>query len=185
MMADHDNDHDHETFLDMCKFGETEEVRMALATGMDANTRGDFGEIGLLNAACNGHVEIMDLLIQAGADADSKDNMGHTALMEAAGNGGLAAVEFLLSKPEVDAAAKDNDGWTALHYAAGEGYAADPDILGDLLNIPAVDPNAPNLQDKTPIMLLLEDGGSTEMLQVFVDDDRVDIEHEGLEDLAR
>ena len=48
MMADHDNDHNHEAFLDMCENGETEKVRMALETGVDGNAAGNDGQTALM-----------------------------------------------------------------------------------------------------------------------------------------
>ena len=64
MMADHANDHNHEAFLDMCKHGETEKVRMALVAGVDGNAAGNHGLTALMMAACRGHLAVVKLLIQ-------------------------------------------------------------------------------------------------------------------------
>ena len=75
MMADHDNDHNHEAFLDMCKNGETEKVRMALVTGVDGNAAGNNGQTALMLAASRQHLAVVELLIQRPElDANATDN---------------------------------------------------------------------------------------------------------------
>ena len=192
-MADHDNDHNHEAFLDMCKHGETEKVRMALVAGVDGNATNNGGCTALMLAASNGHVAVVELLLQQqNVDVNAADDCGRTALHKAAWDSAVSGnndiLDLLHNHPGIDLGAVTKEGETVLHLLAENHWdPVDPDILRNMLNNPAVDPNARDLQDRTPIMILLHDEGNvgTEMLQVLVDNDRVDVEHEGLEDLAR
>ena len=142
-----------------------------------------------MEAACRGHLAVVELLIQQqNVEVNAADNDGWTALHFAAVNGNNDVLNSLHNHPGIDLGAVTKEGETALHLLAGNHWdPVDPDILRNMLNNPAVDPNARDLQDRTPIMILLHDEGNvgTEMLQVLVDNDRVDVEHEGLEDLAR
>ena len=133
---------------------------------------------------------VVELLQQQNVEVNAADNDGKTALHFAAVNGNNDVLNSLHNHPGIDLGAVTKEGETALHILAENHWdPVDPDILRNMLNNPAVDPNARDLQDRTPIMILLHDEGNpnvgTEMLQVLVDNDRVDVEHEGLEDLAR
>ena len=135
---------------------------------------------------------VVELLQQQNVEVNAADNDGRTALHFAAVSGNNAVLNSLHNHPGIDLAAVTKEGETALHLLAENHWdPVDPDILRNMLNNPAVDPNARDLQDRTPIMILLHDEDEdeniedVEMLQVFVDNDRVDVEHEGLEDLAR
>ena len=188
-MADHDNDHNHKAFLDMCKNGETEKVRMALVTGVDGNAADYDGWTALILAAHGGHLAAVELLLQQqNVEVNAADIDGRTALHFAAVNGNNDVLNSLHNHPGIDLGAVTEEGETALHaLVQNHWYPVDPDILRNILNNPAVDPNARDLQGWTPITILLDDVDvdGTEMLQMLVDNDRVDIEHESLEDLAR
>ena len=157
--------------------------------GVDANAANNNGRTALMLASREGHLAVVELLIQQqNVEVNAADNGGRTALHFAAVNGNNDVLNSLHNHLGIDLAAVTKEGETALHLLAKNHWDADPDILRNMLNNPAVDPNARDLQDRTPIMILLHDEDEyedVEMLQVLVDNDRVDVEHEGLEDLAR
>ena len=156
---------------------------------VEVNAADNNGWTALILAARNGHLAVAELLLQQqNVEVNAADNDGWTALHLAALNGNNDVLNSLHNHPGIDLAAVTKEGETVLHLLAKNHWdPVDPDILRNMLNNPAVDPNARDLQDRTPIMILLHDEGNvgTEMLQVLVDNDRVDVEHEGLEDLAR
>lgn len=58
----------------------------------------DEGETGLLEAAEDGHLEMVALLLKRGARLNHQDEDGETALMEAAGESKVECVRLLLNK---------------------------------------------------------------------------------------
>ena len=70
-----------EDFLEMCKRGEVEEVREALARGVDVNTRITRDRTGLMAAAYGNHEEVVEVLLaQPGVDVNCRNDYGSTAL---------------------------------------------------------------------------------------------------------
>ena len=162
--------------------------------GVDVNAANHTGRTALMYAAYKEHVDVLLLLLNiSGVDANAAYNGGWTALHFAAWNGHNDVLNLLYNHPGINlAATTKNNGQTVLHFLAKR--KPDPDFLRILLNNPNIDPNQPDLQGNTPIMLLLQRSYDlqmyTESLQVFVDNDRVDLElkdQEGvdLEDMAR
>jgi hypothetical protein len=68
----------------------------ALANVADINAKDDSGGTALMDAAKNGHVEIMKLLLANDADINAKNINGVTALMTATRRGHVEAVNLLL-----------------------------------------------------------------------------------------
>lgn len=77
----------------------------------------------LVEAARNGHAELVGLLLDAGAELDARDGQGRSALYWAAAAGDVAAAEQLLArKAAVDLATSSGD--TPLMAAAQNGHEA-------------------------------------------------------------
>ena len=76
----------------------------------------------LMEAADEGHVEVVRLLLESGADINTQEDYGNgaTALMEAAGNGHVEVVRLLLENG-ADTNTQNNSGRTVLMYAAWGG----------------------------------------------------------------
>ena len=83
-----------------------------------------------MEAARQGHIEVVRTLLESGADANSQDEFGWTALMDAAYQGHVEAVRILL---EVGANAdwRDKFGSTALLEAARRSHAGVVKVLLD------------------------------------------------------
>ena len=54
-----------------------EKVRSLIDAGADVNAANEDGDTALMNAACNGHVEIAKHLLEAGADINATANFLH------------------------------------------------------------------------------------------------------------
>jgi ankyrin repeat protein len=147
----------------------TDISKLLIRNGADINAKDQNQKTPLINAAENGHKEIVELLIENGADINAKDSVGLSALHIAARMGHKDIIEFLLENG-ADVNMKDERGETPLHYAGNQ-----PDILKLLIeggcNV--------NLQDKIgniklhyvlyrnqpDIVKLLIEGGSNVNLQ--------------------
>lgn len=139
--------------------GAVERAREWLDAGLDPNFLGDRIGSGLMIAAWEGNLPLMELFHARGADLDKTNARGETALMHAAWKGRSAAVRWLLERGAKLAPAQSGQ-WTALHYAvfAGHGEIAERLLEGGA-DINARSPN----------------GSSVLMMAVY----------EGREDLAR
>ena len=72
----------------------------------------------LMDAAIDGHKQLIELLLRRGAEIDKQNGKGGTALMGAAQEGHERAVELLLQRgAEINK--QNSDGCTALMFAAG------------------------------------------------------------------
>ncbi len=61
--------------------GDMGKVKALLKT-QDINAQNREGQTALMEAACEGHTEIVRLLLQAGADPNAQNREGQTALIE-------------------------------------------------------------------------------------------------------
>ena len=75
-----------DAFIELCKKGTAREVREALASGANINSKDEFGKTALMFAAQhNPDSEVVKALLAGGADINARDNvLGMTALMWAA-----------------------------------------------------------------------------------------------------
>jgi len=130
---------DKENLFRMCRNGETENVRMALAWGEDFTGFEEFGFSTITLAASGGHLDVVAVLLdQGGIDVNSTDQWGRTALHPAANQGHLAVMELLFLQPGIEVNQANVDGNTALHGAAAGGHLA---VIELLLNQPGIEVN--------------------------------------------
>ncbi len=95
---------------------------------MTPNARRKDGVTALMNAAIEGHSDIVQVLLNRDADVNMKDDGGWTALMRAAQGGPTtikedhnAIVRLLLAKG-ADVNVRSTNGMTALHLAEYHGH---------------------------------------------------------------
>ena len=82
-----------------CFYGRVEEVKQLMGYGSNVNAaRDDNGATALIQAAQNGHLDIVELLLENGAWIDHKNCNGTSALFLAAQNGIPEIVRLLLEK---------------------------------------------------------------------------------------
>lgn len=140
--------------------GNTGRVSGWLAAGLDPNFLGDRVGSGLMIAAWEGNLPLMELFAAHGADVNAVNALGETALMHAAWKGRLSAVRWLLAHGARVEGRGGSMKWTALHYAV---FADHADIARLLLEKGA------NINAQSP------NGSSVLMMAVY----------EGHEDMAR
>jgi len=111
--------------------GRAEEVRRLLAEEVDIEERGGPDQASpLIEAALQGHEEVVQVLLEHGADATSKNDRGSTPLHGVAHSySGLLAILLLLLENGAEVSAKNNAGLTPLHAAALYGHGAVVRIL--------------------------------------------------------
>lgn len=102
------------------ELGDIDRARAWLDAGLDPDTMGDAIGSGLMIAAGEGNIPLMELFLARGAAIDKTNGAGETALMLAAWKGHAEAVQWLLDH----GARVNQDGmrWSALHYAVFSGH---------------------------------------------------------------
>lgn len=134
------------------KANDLREVRGHLDQGMDPNSTNRQGYSILMEAAREGHTDMVGFLIDRKARLNQRNAVGESALMLAAFKGSLETVRLLHTRGgEIN-----NGGWTALHYAAFQGQATVAKYLLD--NRAEIDARAPN--GITPLMAAVRSGHS-------------------------
>ena len=132
--------------------GDTRSVRKWLDEGMPADYQADRIGTGLMIAAWNGNIEMMELFLSRGANPRRVNNNGEQAVQLAAWNGHAKAVAWLLERGAV--LNRDGKQWDALHYAVFNGHT---DLAADLIKRGAnVNARAPN--GSTPLMMAAREG---------------------------
>jgi ankyrin repeat protein len=137
-------------FVDACKHGDIEQVRLMLEKEPElAYLKDKKGISALFHAVANGHASIVDTLLQITRQPDDVESeKGFTPLLIAATNGHMAIVRVLLehgANPNL----RNFDGVTALHNAV---FEKQMDVVKLLLEHGA----NPTIQDRlgnTPINL--------------------------------
>lgn len=100
--------------LEAAEAGDSKKVQEVLAAHPDwVDVEDEEGETSLLEAAEEGHLEIVEMLLQGGARINHQDHDGQTALMEAAQESKLECVKLLLRKGAA-LGILDGDGLTVL-----------------------------------------------------------------------
>lgn len=132
--------------------GDVETVRGWLDRGLDPDLLADRIGTGLMIAAWEGNLPMMELFVARGADVNAANAKDETALMLAAWKGQLAAVRWLLER----GARLNRTGmkWSALHYAAFNGHDQVARYLID--RGAAINARSPNAS--TPLMMAAREG---------------------------
>lgn len=132
--------------------GDLKRVAAWLDNGLPADFQGDRIGSGLMIAAWEGNVAMMDLFARHGARIDLTNRYDEQALLLAAWRGHLAAVQWLLDHGAV--ADRPGARWTALHYAT---FANHPQIAS-LLLARGGDVNARAPNGSTVLMMAAREG---------------------------
>lgn len=127
-------------------------AREWLDVGLDPNYLGDRIGSGLMIAAWEGNIPLMELFAARGADVNKTNRLGETALMHAAWKGHLNAVRWLIAHgARVEREAMQ---WTALHYAVFAGQRE----VADLLLERGADINARSPNGSSVLMMAVYEG---------------------------
>jgi hypothetical protein len=132
--------------------GDLRTVRTWLDEGLDPEFVADRVGTGLMIAAWEGNIPMMELFVSRGADVNRANRVGEQALMHAAWKGQIEAVRWLLER-----GARINQtgqGWSALHYAAFAGH----DGVVRLLLERGADINARAPNGASPLMMAAREG---------------------------
>lgn len=132
--------------------GDKRAVAKWLDEGMPADFQADRIGTGLMIAAWNGNIEMMELFISRGANPRRSNNNGEQAVQLAAWNGHAEAVRWLLAHGSV--LNREDMNWSALHYAVFNGHT---DLASELIKDGA-DVNARSPNGSTPLMLAAREG---------------------------
>lgn len=132
--------------------GDVDQAQRWLDEGMPVDFVGDRVGTGLMIAAWEGNVRMMELFHQRGARLDAVNKNGEQALQLAAFKGHLEAVKWLLDRGAV--LDRRGNEWGALHYAVFNGHR---EVAQYLLSRGAdVNARAPN--QATSLMLAAREG---------------------------
>ncbi|KAJ4029899.1 hypothetical protein NW761_011731 [Fusarium oxysporum] len=134
-------------------------VKMLLSNPkVDLDTKNDYGETPLWQAARKGQEAVVRLLAQQGSsrvNVDVRNRNDTTPLMKAAKGGHTGVICLLLDIETVNPDAVDKHGCTVLWYAASNGYE---EITRWLLETSKVNVNSENKAGKTVLGTAIENG---------------------------
>ena len=123
-----------------------------LDAGLDPNFEGDLIGTGLMIAAWNGNIAMMELLVKHGADVNRTNNVKEQALMLAVWKGQREAAAWLLEHgARIN---RDGNEWSAMHYAAFAGHAE----VANFLMQKGADINAKSTNGSTVLMMAAHEG---------------------------
>ncbi|MFC5301747.1 ankyrin repeat domain-containing protein [Azospira restricta] len=132
--------------------GDRRQVEKWLDEGMPPDYQADRIGTGLMIAAWNGDIPMMELFVGRGANPRRANRNGEQALQLAAWNGHAAAVRWLLEHGAV--LNRDDKNWGALHYAVFNGHLE----LARELIARGADVNARSPNGSTPLMMAAREG---------------------------
>lgn len=152
--------------------GNPDILRDAIKAGAAIDAKDVSGWRGVLSAAFEGHLRVLELLLELGANPNAADDLGWTPLMIAAWKNNAEAVCLLQSYGANPNIVK-TDGYSALLIACYHGNAR---VVAELLRSPTIDLRHVSLDRKSPLHLAVE-GGSMETVRVLLDDPRTERNH--------
>lgn len=132
--------------------GDIDQARRWLDAGLPPDFVGDRVGTGLMIAAWEGNVPMMELFYQRGARLDASNRTGEQALQLAAFKGNFEAVKWLLDRGAP--LNRRGDEWGALHYAVFNGHRE----LAQYLISRGADVNARAPNEATSLMLAAREG---------------------------
>jgi hypothetical protein len=132
--------------------GDAKAVRAWLDDGLPPDYLADRIGTGLMIAAWEGNLELMELFVSRGANVNRTNANGEQALLFAAWRGHLEAARWLLER----GAQPNRRGlqWSALHYAVFAGH----DKVAQFLLERGADINARSTNGATPLMMAAREG---------------------------
>lgn len=134
------------------ELGDLRSATRWLDEGLPPDFEADVTGSGLMIAAAEGNIPLMQLFVERGANIDYVSRIGEQAIALAAWKGHYKAVEWLIER---GASLNPPDKtWGALHYAAFAGRGKIVDLL--LRHGATLDARAPNLA--TPLMMAVREG---------------------------
>jgi ankyrin repeat protein len=138
------------------RIGDPNAVEDALGAGITVDAIDpDSGNVGLFEAAWNGHTDVVKFLVDAGADVTRSTDTGKTALFQAATYGHTGVVQVLLAAHAPVNVVTTVDGLSPLFGAAQNGYA---DIVRLLLMAGADVENAHRVDGRTALFMSAKNG---------------------------
>jgi len=132
--------------------GDLGSARRWLEAGLPPDFIGDRVGTGMMIAAWEGNIPMMELFHAHGADVNATNALHEQALMHAAWKGRLEVVRWLLER----GARLNRDGleWSALHYAVFAGHKT----VAQLLIEHGADVNARSTNASSPLMMAAREG---------------------------
>lgn len=139
-------------FANQMEMGNLDQARAWLDGGLPVDFEGSRIGTGLMIAAWEGNIPLMELFVSRGANVNASNSRGEQALLMAAWNGKLEAVQWLVAH----GAQPNRPGlqWHALHYAAFNGHQA----VVDWLLAQGADINARSPNGSSALMLAIYEG---------------------------
>ncbi len=141
--------------------GDLAQAKAWLERGLSPEFLGDRIGTGLMIAAWQGNLPMMELFVARGADVNRSNALGEDALMHASLRGQREAAKWLLER-----GAKLDRGprrWSALHYAAFSGHAE----VAQFLVSRGADLNARSTNGSTPLMMAVYEGHEAAVRQLL------------------
>jgi hypothetical protein len=134
------------------ELGDMASAQRWLDAGLDPDFMGSRIGTGLMIAAWEGNIPLMELFFSRGAQIDKTNSLGEQAIMHAAWKGHVQAVQWLLDRgARVNREGKE---WSALHYAVFAGHEQVARLLLDR----GADINALSINGSTPLMMAAREG---------------------------
>jgi hypothetical protein len=134
------------------EYGDIDQAREWLDAGLEPDFVADRIGTGLMIAAWEGNIPLMELFVARGADVNKSNAAGEQALQHAAWRGKLDAVKWLLAHgAQINRAPLQ---WTALHYAV---FAGHEEIAQYLIGRGA-DINARSTNGSSALMMAVYEG---------------------------